>query len=95
MDGVRRPRYYNERDRRLAHDEEERLLRAAREEDYRQSTDRRLEQLLANARREAGDATPSTSASRSSRKPASATGTKPSKTTSMSRYWKPSSTSSS
>lgn len=57
MDGVRRPRYYNERDRRLTHDEEERLLRAAREEDHRQSIDRCLEQLLANARREAGDAT--------------------------------------
>jgi len=35
MDGVRRPRYFNERDRRLRNDEEERLLAAAREEDRR------------------------------------------------------------
>ncbi len=33
MDGARRPRYCNERDRRLVGDEEERLLAAAREED--------------------------------------------------------------
>jgi len=57
MDGVRRPRYYNERDRRLAHEEEERLLRAARKEDRVQSINRRLEQLMSNARREAGYAT--------------------------------------
>jgi hypothetical protein len=45
MDGVRRPRYYNERDRRLKGDEEERLLSAAYEEDredLRSSTYRTL-----------------------------------------------------
>ncbi len=46
MDGARRPRYCNERDRRLVGDEEERLLAAAREEDRL----RALEQgLRANA----------------------------------------------
>jgi integrase len=55
LDGVRRPRYYNERDRRLMHEEEERLLQAAREEDRAQSIDVRLEQLLTHARREAND----------------------------------------
>ncbi len=56
MDGVRRPRYYNERDRRLTRDEESRLVQAARKEDRENSIDRRLEHLMANARREAGDA---------------------------------------
>lgn len=56
MDGVRRPRYYNERDRRLKGDEEERLLRAAREEDREQSINLRLEQLMAAERQEANDA---------------------------------------
>jgi len=35
MDGVRRPRYFNERNRRLRDDEEDRLLAAARDEDRR------------------------------------------------------------
>jgi integrase len=56
MDGVRRPRYYNERDRRLSSDEETRLLRCASEEDRIQSINRRLEQLLHDVRREAGGA---------------------------------------
>ncbi|AJX16502.1 site-specific integrase [Burkholderia ubonensis] len=56
MDGVRRPRYYNERDRRLKGDEEERLLRAAREEDREQSVNARLEQLMAAERLEANGA---------------------------------------
>ncbi|MFM0029724.1 site-specific integrase [Paraburkholderia madseniana] len=56
MDGVRRPRYYNERDRRLKGDEEGRLLGAAREEDREQSIDRRLEALMAAERQEANDA---------------------------------------
>ncbi|MFC4523246.1 site-specific integrase [Cupriavidus pinatubonensis] len=56
MDGVRRPRYYNERDRRLKGDEEERLLRAAREEDREQSINARLEQLMAAERLEANGA---------------------------------------
>ncbi|WP_346380655.1 site-specific integrase [Acidithiobacillus sp.] len=55
MDGVRRPRYYNERDRRLTRDEEGRLLRAARHEDRERSIKVRLEQLLSEARREADD----------------------------------------
>jgi integrase len=56
MDGVRRPRYYNERDRRLKGDEESRLLHAAREEDRKESIHRRLEQLMAAERQEADDA---------------------------------------
>lgn len=50
MDGVRRPRYYNERDRRLKGDEEARLLLAARHEDKEQSIARRLEQLMSAER---------------------------------------------
>lgn len=57
MDGVRRPRYYNERDRRLKGDEEERLLCAAYEEDHLQSIRQRLEQLMSAERQEADDAT--------------------------------------
>lgn len=54
MDGVRRPPYYNERDRRLKGDEESRLLAAAREEDREQSIAWRLEQLM-EAEREAAN----------------------------------------
>lgn len=57
MDGVRRPRYYNERDRRLSLDEEARLLGAARNEDREQSIERRLEQLMQDERQEANGAT--------------------------------------
>lgn len=57
MDGVRRPRYYNERDRRLSLDEEARLLAAARDEDREQSIERRLEQLMQDERQEADGAT--------------------------------------
>lgn len=53
MHGVRRPRYFNERDRRLKGDEEERLLIAAAEEDAQKSIDSRLEELLTAARTEA------------------------------------------
>lgn len=53
MDGVRRPRYYNERDRRLQGDEETRLLDAAYEEDRRRSIGQRLEDLMVDARTEA------------------------------------------
>lgn len=56
MDGVRRPRYYNERDRRLKGDEEERILGAARAEDREQSISLRLEQLMAAERQEANGA---------------------------------------
>jgi len=56
MDGVRRPRYYNERDRRLSLDEEARLLAAARNEDREQSIERRLEQLMQDERQEAHSA---------------------------------------
>ncbi|MFC3461255.1 MULTISPECIES: site-specific integrase [Massilia] len=56
MDGVRRPRYYNERDRRLSLDEETRLLGAARDEDREQSIDRRLEELMQHERQEADSA---------------------------------------
>jgi len=57
MDGVRRPRYYNERDRRLLLDEETRLLHAAREEDREQSISLRLEQMMHDERQEADGAT--------------------------------------
>ncbi|WP_175772425.1 site-specific integrase [Paraburkholderia phenazinium] len=53
MDGVRRPRYYNERDRRLQGDEEARLLDAAYDEDRRRSIALRLEALMTDARTEA------------------------------------------
>ena len=56
MDGVRRPRYYNERDRRLKGDEEERLLCAAYEEDRARSINTRLEQLMSEERQEADGA---------------------------------------
>ncbi|CAJ3729190.1 integrase [Burkholderia pseudomallei] len=56
MDGVRRPRYYNERDRRLVGDEEARLLAAARAEDREQSIARRLEELMSAEREEANGA---------------------------------------
>lgn len=57
MDGVRRPRYYNERDRRLRGDEEERLLCAAYEEDRARSISTRLEHLMSEERQEADRAT--------------------------------------
>jgi integrase len=53
MDGVKRPRYYNERDRRLKPGEEDRLLDAARDEDRRRSIARRLEELMTDARTDA------------------------------------------
>lgn len=56
MAGVRRPRYYNERDRRLKPDEEERLLRAAYDADRERSIDLRLEQLMSQERSQANDA---------------------------------------
>lgn len=56
MDGVRRPKYFNERDRRLKGDEEARLLNAAYDEDAQQAIEQRLEELMneeRNASREA------------------------------------------
>lgn len=50
MDGVRRPKYFNERDRRLKGGEEERLLNAAYDEDAQASIKARLEQLMAAER---------------------------------------------
>lgn len=50
MDGVRRPRYFNERDRRLRQGEEARLLAAARDEDRARSIECRLEELVAAAK---------------------------------------------
>lgn len=46
MDGVRRPEYFNERDRRLKDGEEKRLLDAACNEDAQKSIERRLEELM-------------------------------------------------
>lgn len=50
MDGIRRPKYFNERDRRLKGDEEARLLIAAYEEDAQQSIERRREELMYSER---------------------------------------------
>lgn len=50
MDGIRRPRYFNERDRRLKGDEETRLLTAAFNEDAQRSIEARLEELMAAER---------------------------------------------
>ncbi|ARL23942.1 site-specific integrase [Burkholderia pseudomallei] len=55
MDGVRRPRYFNERDRRLKAGEEARLIAAAREEDRLRSIERRTEELMVTARTQARD----------------------------------------
>ena len=46
MDGVRRPKYFHERDRRLKVDEEVRLLRAAYDEDRARCIEVRLGQLV-------------------------------------------------
>ena len=50
MDGIMRPRYFNERDRRLKKDEESRLLNAAYNEDAQKSIERRLEELMRRER---------------------------------------------
>ncbi|WP_426174919.1 site-specific integrase [Massilia sp. TWR1-2-2] len=56
MDGVRRPKYYNERDRRLKVGEEKRLIEAAREEDRQAAVQRRLEDLIRDERTDANNA---------------------------------------
>lgn len=56
MDGVRRPKYFNERDRRLKGKEEERFLAAARDEDRKQSIELRLEELMESERSLANNA---------------------------------------
>lgn len=53
MYGVRRPKYFNERNRRLKGDEEARLLNAAREEDRLQARERAIQAHMAPARIEA------------------------------------------
>lgn len=53
MEGVRRPKYWNERGWRLVGDEEERLLAAAREEDRLRSIVFERERLLEPYREEA------------------------------------------
>lgn len=59
MDGILRPRYFNERDRRLKAGEEARLLNAAYDEDAQQSIARRLERLM-HAERQAAAAAATT-----------------------------------
>lgn len=54
MHGARRPKYFNERDRRVGRDEEAALMRHAVEEDRKWSVEFRLEQLMAEPRAEAG-----------------------------------------
>lgn len=56
MTGVKRPSYFNERDRRLQGDEEQRLLDAAHAEDVKQSIAARLEQLMGTERAKSQDA---------------------------------------
>jgi integrase len=46
MDGVKRPKYFNERDRRLKGNEEERLLNAVYDEDAQTAIKARLEELM-------------------------------------------------
>lgn len=48
LDGVKRPKYFNERDRRLKGDEELRLLEAARKEDQMASLEAHVEALAAD-----------------------------------------------
>jgi integrase len=50
MEAVRRPKYFNERDRRLTQDEHQRLLNSAFEEDRKRSIDLRVEELMAQDR---------------------------------------------
>lgn len=50
MDGVRRPEYFNERDRRFRGDEEARLIASAIEEDRLRSIDLRVEELMVEPR---------------------------------------------
>jgi len=57
MDGVTRPEYFNERDRRLKGDEEDRLLAAAAEEDEKASLASHLDDLV-SAKLEQGDQAP-------------------------------------
>lgn len=56
LDGVRRPSYFNERDRRLTGDEEARLLAAAYEADRERSIALRLEELMHEERKDASSA---------------------------------------
>lgn len=56
MNGTHRPKYFNERDRRLKGDEEARLLNAAYEEDSHQSIEQRLEELMSAERAAANEA---------------------------------------
>lgn len=50
MEGVRRPKYFNERNRRLTVDEEVRLLDSARLEDQLRSIELRTQELMTHAR---------------------------------------------
>lgn len=59
MDGILRPKYFNERDRRLNDGEEERLLNAAYDEDAQKSIANRLEALM-SAERAASNETKTT-----------------------------------
>ena len=61
LTGLRRPSYYNERDRRLVGDEKERLLEAARLEDRARSLDLAIEARI-GAARDAAKAQPNASA---------------------------------
>lgn len=56
MAGVKRPSYFNERDRRLKGDEEQHLLDAAHAEDAKQSIAARLEELMGAERAASQDA---------------------------------------
>ena len=56
MDGVRRPKYFNERDRRLKGNEEERLLNAAYDEDAQAAIKSRLEELMGAEREQSAAA---------------------------------------
>lgn len=53
MYGVQRPKYFNERDRRLKDNEEDRLLQAAREEDRLRCREKAIRDIMQPARTEA------------------------------------------
>lgn len=56
MKGVRRPKYFNERDRRLRSGEEAKLLALAYEEDRKNCIEARLEKLMEQERQSASNA---------------------------------------
>jgi integrase len=57
LEGIERPRYNNERDRRFVGDEEERFMASAREEDCNRSLELAVKERITSARKEAAQMT--------------------------------------